>query len=77
MAGNVCTCGIDYPDPESWRDHMPCPGTPLEQARADADGLRRRIAALTPAILYTGAGDRTLAVPVGELDAALRGEGGE
>ena len=35
MAGDTCTCGGSFRDPEDWRDHMPCPGSEAEQLRAE------------------------------------------
>lgn len=39
MAGDACTCGVRFMTAEDWRDHMPCDGSPLEQA-ARAQGVR-------------------------------------
>ena len=40
MAGADCTCGEKFRDAEDFRDHLPCPGSPTEQAYAK--GRRER-----------------------------------
>ena len=32
--GPDCTCGQKFMDAEDFRDHLPCPGSPAEQAYA-------------------------------------------
>jgi hypothetical protein len=34
MSGQTCTCGSRFMDAEDFRDHLPCPGSPEEQAHA-------------------------------------------
>lgn len=43
-----CTCGEKFLDAEDWRDHLPCPGSPEEQAyaRGFANATKRIVSRL-------------------------------
>lgn len=43
MSGENCTCGHQFIDAEDFRDHMPCPGSEVEQLRARVEKAERTI----------------------------------
>lgn len=45
MAGNQCTCGKTFRDGEDFRDHMPCPGSAMEQSFAALENQWREACA--------------------------------
>jgi len=56
MSGEHCTCGDKFRDAEDFRDHLPCPGSPAEQAyeRGRRTMLAEAVASLRDPMDYKG-----------------------